>query len=166
MTTLLLQALYMTVTKQQIYKKHNLLYNHSDFLTNTLYRCFPGLAPSTMDAFQGQQLHLSEPPLQTQPRAHLAQPGGQQGQQPERVRRGTDQFWVNSPILPLPLPPLRGAGKEEHATGFNPHHQKSWDRKVWDVRDGGDLRGHPESIRGPERGRGLPKVIGQWQIQE
>ena len=31
---------------------------------------------------QAQQLHLSEAPLQTQPWAHLAQPTGQQEQQP------------------------------------------------------------------------------------
>lgn len=64
-----------------------------------------------MDGFHGQQLHLSEPPLQMQPLAHLAQPGGQQGQQPERVRRCTDLLWVNTPISPLPLPPLRGSRK-------------------------------------------------------
>ena len=34
---------------------------------------------------QAQQLHLSKAPLQTQPWAHLAQPMGQQEQQPGGV---------------------------------------------------------------------------------
>lgn len=54
----------------------------------------PRISPSAVVGFQGQQLHLSEPPLQMQPRAHLAQPGGQQGQQPEKVRRWTDELWL------------------------------------------------------------------------
>ena len=35
---------------------------------------------------QAQQLHLSEAPLQMQPWAHLAQPAGQQEQQPGEER--------------------------------------------------------------------------------
>lgn len=120
MKTLLLQALYMNVTNTsfgQIYKKRN----HSNFSTNTLHRRFPGLTLSTLDAFQWQQLHLFEPPLQMQPRAHLAQPGGQQEQQPKGVRRWTDQPWVNAALLPLPLPPLRGSSRVEEEESIHSH---------------------------------------------
>ena len=37
--------------------------------------------------YQAQQLHLTKAPLQTQPWAHLAQPTGQQEQQPGEERR-------------------------------------------------------------------------------
>lgn len=96
METLLLQELYMDVTcpaTGHTYKKYNLLYKLNP-LTQVLCSHFPGISPGAIGGFQGQQLHLSEPPLQMQPRAHLAQPGGQQGQQPEKSRRWTDELWL------------------------------------------------------------------------
>lgn len=152
-------------TSEQIYKKHNLWYKNSNFSTNALYRCFPGLASSTTDAFQGQQLHLSEPPLQMQPRAHLAQPGGQQGQQPEKVTGQTGEFGGHAPVFPLPLPPLRESRACHRLLSTLAEDLPTWGRKLWDVRARGVLRSHQEYATCPERGRGLLKVIGQWQIK-
>lgn len=95
-----------------IYKRHNLLYKFHP-LTQA-----PGSHLQDLSlcrgGFQGQQLHLSEPPLQMQPRAHLAQPGGQQGQQPGKVSRWTDELWLfTSHCLSHTL----GGGNEAPAAG-------------------------------------------------
>lgn len=107
---------------EQIYKKHNLLYNNSNFSTKALYRRLPGLGPQHNGCVSGAAAALVRAPFADAAPGTLgtargaARTAAWKGQEMDR------SVWVSTlPSYHVLSHHLEKAGRAEQATGFNPH---------------------------------------------
>lgn len=134
-------------------------------LTSLLMLCTDAsqaLPPARQMRFRGSSCTCLSPLCRCSPGHTWHSPGGSkdsslEGSEDRRVSLGATS--PSSHLL------SRHLVKAEHATGRSPRKQETWDRSLWGVRARGDLGRHQGFARCSERGRGLLKVIGQWQIK-